>query len=418
MSGWRGILAVEKDPMAFDTLRHNLIDGNHDFNYDWPAWFPQQSLTVEDAITDYYEQFRALRGKITLVAGGPPCQGFSLAGRRDRQDFRNNLFKAYIQIVRAVQPLYILLENVQGISMSFGESNGEIELAGTRPEPYSEQILRTLRQAGYEVSAGLLRAVDYGVPQLRPRYFLIGSRVGSTQSANHEDPFVALEKLRAGFLHRKGLTASRTTSVREAISDLETRHKTIECIDSPRFMQGTYSGAASQYQRLMRENLRSTVPDSHRLANHRPETTQRFEHILATCRKGVPLSQADRERLGLKKHCTIPLAPSLPSRTLTTLPDDIIHYSEPRILTVREYARLQSIPDWFQFRGNYTTGGQRRAHQCPRYTQAGNAVPPFVGEAIGVYLSNTYAKHLQSSNVLSEYCSDALTVGPVPAGTF
>jgi DNA (cytosine-5)-methyltransferase 1 len=68
---------------------------------------------------------------------------------------------------------------------------------------------------------------------------------------------------------------------------------------------------------------------------------------------------------------------------LTTLPDDIIHYSEPRILTVRECARLQSFPDWFEFRGKYTTGGERRVHECPRYTQVGNAVPPLLGEAIG-----------------------------------
>jgi len=74
------------------------------------------------------------------------------------------------------------------------------------------------------------------------------------------------------------------------------------------------------------------------------------------------------------------------SPTLTTLPDDYIHYCEPRILTVREYARLQSFDDWFEFRGKYTTGGKARCHEVPRYTQVGNAIPPLFGEQSGEVL--------------------------------
>jgi len=82
------------------------------------------------------------------------------------------------------------------------------------------------------------------------------------------------------------------------------------------------------------------------------------------------------------KHRTLPMSPIMPAPTLTTLPDDVLHYSEPRILTVREYARLQSFPDWFQFKGKYTTGGDRRKKDCPRYTQVGNAVPPLLAEGV------------------------------------
>ena len=78
-----------------------------------------------------------------------------------------------------------------------------------------------------------------------------------------------------------------------------------------------------------------------------------------------------------------PLAKDKPSPTLTTLPDDYIHYSEPRILTVREYARLQSFDDSFEFTGKYTTGGDRRKKEVPRYTQIGNAIPPLFGELAG-----------------------------------
>ena len=81
------------------------------------------------------------------------------------------------------------------------------------------------------------------------------------------------------------------------------------------------------------------------------------------------------------------------SHTLTTLPDDFLHFSEARILTVREYARLQSFPDWFDFKGKYTTGGSRRKDECPRYTQVGNAVPPLLARYLGNLMLKTYKPH-------------------------
>jgi DNA (cytosine-5)-methyltransferase 1 len=80
------------------------------------------------------------------------------------------------------------------------------------------------------------------------------------------------------------------------------------------------------------------------------------------------------------------LDPRKPAPTITSMPDDLLHYSEPRTLTVRENARLQSFPDWFAFRGKYTTGGERRAREVPRFTQVANAVPPLVAEIWGEVL--------------------------------
>ena len=397
-SGWRGIFAVEKNAMAFETLSHNLIDGTHGFTYEWPEWFPKKPCTVGRAAGTYRHKLLELRGTITMIVGGPPCQGFSLAGRRDKKDSRNSLFKAYMRIVDAVQPLFILLENVNGITMEFDKGTREKRKVGRPPEPYSRRIARALEKAGYEVQADLLKAADYGVPQRRPRYFLMAAKRGVSPTLKDNDPFKGLAALRKGFLLAKGLPVDHPVSVHEAISDLETSDGIIQCVDSPKFVQGTYAKPATHYQRLMRGDLKDSSPDSHRLANHRPETVARFGEVLATCRRGVQLSHADRKRFGLKKHCTIPLDPDQPSNTLTTLPDDVIHYSEARILTVREYARLQSIPDWFQFRGAYTTGGDRRVRECPRYTQAGNAVPPFVGEAIGTFFIGLHDRYLQLSS--------------------
>ena len=85
----------------------------------------------------------------------------------------------------------------------------------------------------------------------------------------------------------------------------------------------------------------------------------------------------------IKKQCFTVLSSKALSTTITTLPDDCMHYSEPRVLTVRENARIQSFPDWFEFKGKYTTGGDRRKIECPRYTQVGNAVPPLMAEILG-----------------------------------
>ena len=396
-SGWNGILAMEKNAMAFDTLSHNLIDGSHGFAYQWPKWFPKKPCTVGRVAGTYRRRLMELQGKITMIVGGPPCQGFSLAGKRDKKDSRNSSFKAYMRIVEAIQPLFILLENVQGITVEFDKKMRGKNKVGRPPIPYSQRITSALEGAGYEVRAGQLRAVDYGVPQLRPRYFLIAAKQGLSPSLESNDPFETLGALRADFLLSKGLPIDRDISVKEAISDLETVDGTIPCIDSPRFRQGRFRTARTHYQRLMRHNHEANFHDSHRLANHRPETVARFAEILKTCRRGVQLNQADRARFGLKKHCTVPLDPNRPSHTLTTLPDDVIHYSEARILTVREYARLQSIPDWFNFRGPYTTGGDRRVRDCPRYTQAGNAVPPFLGEILGVFFTGLHNQFLKSA---------------------
>jgi DNA (cytosine-5)-methyltransferase 1 len=92
------------------------------------------------------------------------------------------------------------------------------------------------------------------------------------------------------------------------------------------------------------------------------------------------------------------LAPNQIAPTITTNPDDLIHYSEPRTLTVREVARLQSFPDWFEFKGRYTTGGLRRREDCPRYTQVGNAVPPLLAEAIGGFLINMLKEMVNNLN--------------------
>lgn len=391
-AGWEGILAVEKDAFAFQTLQDNLIEGTHGYGYSWPDWFPQEPCTIERFTEAYGHELARLRGHITLIAGGPPCQGFSLAGRRKHNDPRNSLFRHYLKVVQITRAPVLLLENVRGISIEFGKKKRLQRKSRGRPAtPFSKKIADELEASGYAVYTRLVRASEFGVPQLRPRYFLLAIERALVPDPVTFDPFAALEAIRRQFLAERRLPVDRPVSVREALSDLETAGKPlVECVDSPGFKQIAYGHPVSNYQTLLHGSMNGTPPNSLRLANHRPEIVERFRRILETCRRGVQLNRADRERLKLKKHCTVPLDPGRPSHTLTTLPDDLLHYSEPRILSVREYARLQSFPDWYAFRGKYTTGGHLRVRQCPRYTQVGNAVPPFLGECLARLIRTLY----------------------------
>ncbi|HGY10860.1 MAG TPA: DNA cytosine methyltransferase, partial [Desulfobacterales bacterium] len=124
---------------------------------------------------------------------------------------------------------------------------------------------------------------------------------------------------------------------------------------------------------------KGTVPDSHRLVNHTQKIKNRFQYAIDN-----DLGPTEyRTYFNLSKSGTKKVSKDEPAPTLTTLPDDYIHYQEPRVFTVREFARIQSFPDWYEFKGRYTTGGKLRIKQTPRYTQVGNAIPPLFAETVG-----------------------------------
>jgi DNA (cytosine-5)-methyltransferase 1 len=138
----------------------------------------------------------------------------------------------------------------------------------------------------------------------------------------------------------------------------------------------------------MRKGFASVIPDSHRFAKHNKKTLEKFEFVLDYAEKDISLSQEIKNKFKITKRTLIPLSGKLPTPTITTGPDDYLHYCEPRILTVREYARIQSFNDWYEFKGKYTTGGKRRKQEVPRYSQIGNAIPPLFGEQVGLTLKS------------------------------
>jgi DNA (cytosine-5)-methyltransferase 1 len=378
-AGLHGIFAIEKSPDAFSTLKYNLINGDKVDQFSWPSWLPCEAMTLSKLLKKYNQQLNELTGQIDLIAGGPPCQGFSLAGKRNPKDIRNKLTGEYVKVVGIIRPKYILLENVKGFKASFSSKR--------KNKVYAEIVKTKLENIGYAVYTFMIDASIFGVPQSRLRFIMVAIDKNIEYS---ENPYKVITSMARSFRKNKNLPETGFVSVSNAISNLQTCNgKHIEeSSEKKGYMQIKYRREwNSKYQKLMQSDCsHDYTPNGLRLAKHGDEIIARFKNILKNYEKGKSIPKDKLEELGTKKFSFTPLHPNKLSRTITTLPDDLLHYSEPRILTVRENARLQSFPDWFEIKGKYTTGGKRRKHDCPKYTVVGNAVPPLLAEALGLFI--------------------------------
>lgn len=376
-AGISGIFAIEKNADAFSTLKYNLIDRTHHFL--WPAWLPCQNHDINDVLTKYEEELQLLKGRVPILAGGPPCQGFSSAGRRQEDDIRNSMIDSYLKFIDIIAPEYVFLENVKGFTQDFSTNK-------TDGKNYSKYTVEELQKRGYKVAHRIINFANYGIPQSRRRFILFASKHGKPSEF-----FKTLRNGSADFLKSKGLP--QRTSLSSAISDLRKIHGTRPCPDSPHFYSGIYGKPVTKYQRYMQIDG-ATIPDSHRFANHQTNTIERFRKLQNLGIRNSNLSNILEEEYKIKKNCFIVLDGHSPAPTLTTNPDDYAHYNEPRTMTVREYARIQSFPDSYEFKGSYTTGGKQRKNEVPRYSQIGNAIPPLFAEQIGLALMEYANRYL------------------------
>ena len=329
--------------------------------------------------------------EIDLVCGGPPCQGFSGIGHRrtfrlDKKDIpSNHLFLEMVRVIKKVKPKIFLFENVKGLLNSRWTPDGE------KGEIWKAVFVAFGKIQGYTVRWELVHAKNYGVPQNRPRVLMVGIREDVHNAARKkgilsqsEEQFSAIQ---SGFLPEGSNDAP---SLEDLLSDLEDPE--FEGKDgNPVYLKDPQSEIQIQL-RTTREGKRMKKGDpvtEHEYSQHAHYIREKFAHMIKHDGEIPDKFQTKKfaQRVFPKKW-----GASGPNITATSLPEDYVHYKEARSPTVREWARLQTFPDWYVFKGPRTTGGRRRAgdpskgiwdRDVPRYTQIGNAVPVWLARAIG-----------------------------------
>lgn len=351
--------------------------------------------------------------EIDLMIGGPSCQGFSRAGRRDKSDPRNMLFGEYVRVINEVRPKYIVLENVEGfMDMQFMGYKG-LDLPNNPGPIYPDgsvtpDLLRAeLNRIGYHtLEPKILNAADYGVPQRRNRVIFIGYRDGEVVPS-YPEPILD-EKHHLTLKDAIGDLIS-DESIKMNVNKKRSRYQ----IDSQRGRTPNVNGEPikqrgelsctelSQLTPVVRERF-SLFKQGESGSNLRKRVMEEGidisskENLLALCcekfnmekKEVISLfkdAKASKEQVDIlltKKNIRQRWDANQPSATIVSIPDDYISPWEDRTFSVREMARCQSFDDSFEFLGKRTTGGLRRRIEVPQYTQVGNAVPPLLAKAV------------------------------------
>ena len=291
-------------------------------------------------------------GDLTLLIGGPPCQGFSESNRRTRNvsNPKNYLYKEFIRFLGALQPAWFVMENVAGLKTL---DRGSI----------LDRIMTECRSMGYVVESYLLNAADYGVPQLRRRLFIVGNRLGL--SIPQPEP-----------THGQGKRPWIT--VRQAIADLPslTNGAGLDCLVYPSLNQRFFRTRLRHYQSQMRAGMnRTTKIQGNLVTNSAQKIIDRYKHIKSGQNwEAIPDDLMDNYEDTNRCHTGIyhRLEWDKPAKVIGNFRKNmLIHPREHRGLSVREAARLQSFPDDYVFLGSI--GFQQQ--------QVADAVPPLLAEA-------------------------------------
>ncbi|QLF69804.1 DNA cytosine methyltransferase [Peteryoungia desertarenae] len=308
---------------------------------------------IEDlSVTELMSLTGLKPGELTVLAGGPPCQAYSVYNhQRGMHDARATLFKEYLRIVDGLRPQWIVMENVTGI---YSIGGGEAVRA----------IKSELGALGYAVQEQVLRSEDFGVPQERRRVVFIGNRIGVPIS--HPLPTHGPEQ------------GQPFTTIRDAIGDLPTLEN-----GEDKGRVAYRDDIPSRFQRLMRGN--QTMVEGHVAPTLGKVNMQRLPFIPpGGSWRDIPheLLPEGMKRAKRSDHTKRYGRMTWDGLSCTVLTKCDIHWGayihpeQDRAITVREAARLQAFPDWFEFAGSRTE----------QYVQIGNAVPPLLGKAIGDHL--------------------------------
>ncbi|MCH8289708.1 DNA cytosine methyltransferase [Candidatus Poribacteria bacterium] len=374
LAGYTVNCSVEIDKWAADTLRVN--NPNMKVIDEDIRGF-QSSKTIRQVCSDSPD----------VVIGGPPCQGFSIAGpaQKDPKDPRNSLFKDFARWVESLNPQVFVMENVRGI-LSRKNADGE-KVIGL--------IQNIFANLGYGTEIWKLNAAEYGVPQLRERVFVVGNRIGTTEIGKPVKTHFWAAQNGSG-LHLSSDILRPAVSVWEAISDLPELDAG-EGDEEQRYI----IEPETDFQRWARENQKLLF--NHVAMKHTKRLVERFR-LIEWGQSGldVPKEHGARKRGGNGELSKVPynsnnrrLHPERPSYTIpASFYSSFIHPFQHRNLTAREAARIQSFPDWYRFMGKRTVisrkllerKGRRDENYLSQYNQIGNAVPPLLAKAIAEHI--------------------------------
>ena len=312
-----------------------------------------------------------INGPFDIVVGGPPCQGFSSAGKRALDDDRNKLVLAFLRAIEITNPKVFVMENVTGFKTF---QNGKIH----------KEVVNFAKRLGYQVRSAIVLASLSGVPQRRKRFLLVGSKVGTfkfpgeIELPNDENLFDSNEFCLERFFIQKPEDGKEKWTFNDATSDLPS-------LKAGEKLEKYKSAPKNDLQKYFREG--SEKPLDHFAVGHRDY----FIELLSYIPQGKSALDPEVQKLIPKKlrptsgfkNSYQRIIGDAPSPTITrnfTTPSsaNCIHPSQDRALSIREGARCQSFPDWFYFLG--TTDEKR--------LQIGNAVPPLLGKAIGESILN------------------------------
>ncbi|MGK7873181.1 MAG: DNA cytosine methyltransferase [Xenococcaceae cyanobacterium] len=355
-AGFNVLAAVELDPIHCAT---------HEFNF--PFW----SILCRSVTDTTGEEIRNLSligdRKIDVVFGGPPCQGFSLMGKRHLDDPLNSLVFHFMRLALELQPKFFVMENVPGIAIG-------------KHQQFLKEIISSFRANGYEVEENyqVLNAAYYGVPQNRERLFLLGCREG-LNLPKYPQPLTQPD-----LNSTDSLTLPITPTVSEAIGDLPEVENYPELLErdwviteygNPSYYAGQMRGLYSfeddySYDRYYNYSMLT----SSKRTKHTPQSIQRFSHT----EPGKREETSRFYRLSTEGLCNTLRAGTDTNRGAYTSPRPI-HPERPRCITVREAARLHSYPDWFRFHVTKWHG----------FRQVGNSVPPLLGKAVAREILNS-----------------------------
>ena len=344
---------------------------------------------IRDSIMSLTKNQELKKIKIDAVFGGPPCQGFSMAGKRDKNDPRNMLFKEYLRVVGEISPDYVVMENVVGFLSTkldgYIGSDGEEYFGEASLAP--NILLNEFKKIGYKtLRPKILDASDFGVPQFRKRVIFYAYKKG-VKKPNYPKPLenkISLKEAIGDFYidgYKSSYIDKRNNNIplREVKNTEMTVAKTLTVERFSLYLDGE-----------------STVNVKNRIKENGIDLSG-FPELIRYLSKELSLSQSrvinlyksknlPNDKLDLlltKKNVRKKLKKDIPALTVVTIPDDYINPFNNSIFTVRELARIQSFDDDFIFYGKRTTGGKLRKKETPQYTQVGNAVPPLLAFSIG-----------------------------------